>query len=191
MGKFFWGFFFIYLNFNLSVNAHTLNVLPEFVGYFLLLQGLRELEEESGVFSDTRPFVVGMTVYTAILWVGALLGVTGAGSLLSILLSLVSTAVSLYISWSIIQGVREMEERHQADLNSAGMSLALEGASGCRHCIICPDPGSSGGWWRLRWWQYLWHPFACGQADAAVAFWRGKKCWSGSWERPCERRVTR
>ena len=68
MGKFFWGFFFIYLNFNLSVNAHTLNVLPEFVGYFLLLQGLRELEEESGVFSDTRPFVVGMTVYTAILW---------------------------------------------------------------------------------------------------------------------------
>ena len=68
-GKFFWGFFFIYLNFNLSINAHTLNVLPEFVGYFLLLQGLRELEEESGVFSDTRPFVVGMTVYTAILWV--------------------------------------------------------------------------------------------------------------------------
>ena len=57
MGKFFWGFFFIYLNFNLSINAHTLNVLPEFVGYFLLLQGLRELEEESGVFSDTRPFV--------------------------------------------------------------------------------------------------------------------------------------
>lgn len=124
MGKFFWGFFFIYLHFDLSVNAHTLNVLPEFVGYFLLLQGLRELEEESCVFSGVRPFAVGMAVYTGILWVGALLGVTGTGSWLSTLLSLVSTAVSLYISWTIIQGVREMEERHQADLNSAGMSLA-------------------------------------------------------------------
>lgn len=124
MGKFFWGFFFIYLNFNLSVNAHTLNVLPEFVGYFFLLQGLRELEEESGVFSGVRPFAVGMAVYTGILWVGALLGVTGTGSWLSTLLSLVSTAVSLYISWATIQGVREMEERHQADLNSTGMSLA-------------------------------------------------------------------
>ena len=124
MGKFFWGFCFIYLNFNLSVNAHTLNILPEFVGYFLLLRGLEELDGESGVFAGVRPFAVGMTIYTAILWVGALLGVTGTGSWLSTLLNLVSTAVSLYISWAIIQGVREMEERHQADLNSAGMSLA-------------------------------------------------------------------
>ena len=147
------------------------------MGYFLLLQGLRELEEESGVFSDTRPFVVGMTVYTAILWVGALLGVTGAGSLLSILLSLVSTAVSLYISWSIIQGVREMEERHQADLNSAGMSLAWK-------VLLVADI--------VSYVLTLVLPVVVAVALVAVlvgilllvgslmllvAFWRGKKCW--------------
>ena len=177
MGKFFWGFFFIYLNFNLSVNAHTLNVLPEFVGYFLLLQGLRELEEESGVFSDTRPFVVGMTVYTAILWVGALLGVTGTGNLLSILLSLVSTAVSLYISWSIIQGVREMEERHQADLNSAGMSLAwkvLLVADIVSYVLTLVLPVAAAVALVVVLVGIL---LLVGSLMLLVAFWRGKKCW--------------
>ena len=122
------------------------------------------------MFSDTRPFVVGMTVYTAIFWVGALLGVTGTGNLLSILLSLVSTVVSLYISWSIIQGVQEMEERHQADLNSAGMSLAWK-------VLLVADIVS-----------YVLTPVALvvvlvgilllvGSLMLLVAFWRGKKCW--------------
>ena len=150
MGKFFWGFFFIYLNFNLSVNAHTLNILPEFVGYFLLLQGLKELDEESGVFAGGRPFAVGMAVYTGILWVGALLGITGTGSWLSTLLNLVSTAVSLYISWAIIQGIREMEERHEAGVNSAESSgkAGRERWLGRRprhRGVVCPDAGSPGG----------------------------------------------
>ena len=38
MKKVFWGFFFIYLNFNLTLNGFTLNLLPDFVGYLLLYQ---------------------------------------------------------------------------------------------------------------------------------------------------------
>lgn len=146
------------------------------MGYFLLLQGLRELEEESGVFSDTRPFVVGMTVYTAILWVGALLGVTGTGNLLSILLSLVSTVVSLYISWSIIQGVQEMEERHQADLNSAGMSLAwkvLLVADIVSYVLTLVLPVAAVALVVVLVGILL----LVGSLMLLVAFWRGKKCW--------------
>ena len=55
MGKFFWGFFFIYLNFNLSVNAHTLNVLPEFVGYFLLLQACGNWRRRAACFLTRVP----------------------------------------------------------------------------------------------------------------------------------------
>ena len=50
MSRLFWGFFLIFVNFNLNVNAHTLNLLPPFVGYILLLQGMRELEPESERF---------------------------------------------------------------------------------------------------------------------------------------------
>ena len=71
MRKLFWGFFFIYLNFNLNLNQYSLNILPNFVGYILLLQGMKQLEEESRFFRRARPFAVGMAVYEAILWIGA------------------------------------------------------------------------------------------------------------------------
>ena len=128
------------------------------------------------MFSDTRPFVVGMTVYTAILWVGALLGVTGTGNLLSILLSLVSTVVSLYISWSIIQGVQEMEERHQADLNSAGMSLAwkvLLVADIISYVLTLVLPVAAVALVVVLVGILL----LVGSLMLLVSFWRGKKCW--------------
>lgn len=117
MKKLFWGFLFINLNFNLNFNAHTLNVLPDFVGYILLLQGMKDLEPESHFFQAARPFAIGMAVYTAILWVGALFGITSNEGWVSQLLGLVSMVVALYISWVLIQGVLEMEAAKAADLN--------------------------------------------------------------------------
>lgn len=127
MAKFFWGFFLIYLHFNLSFNGHTLNILPPFVGYWLLYQGLTELDGESGLFRNIRPFAVGMAVYTGVLWCGDLLGVEQVGdwkTLLGVILSLLGTVVSLYVSWAIIQGVRDMENSRGVDLNGAGMQRA-------------------------------------------------------------------
>jgi len=117
MKKLFLGFLFIYLNFDLSFNQFTLNVFPDFVGYIFLLQGVKELDAESSLFRGIRPFATGMVVYTAILWVGKLMGLTAGGNWVATLLELISTAVSLYISWVLIQGVLDMEQHHGADLN--------------------------------------------------------------------------
>lgn len=120
MKKFFWGSFFVFLNFNLNLNQYSLNVLPGFVGYILLFQGMRELETESRWFQSIRPFAAGMAVYTAILWLGDLLGVGSGGEyqqILANLLGLVSTVVALYVSWGLAQGVLDMEDRRGADLN--------------------------------------------------------------------------
>ena len=120
MKKFFWGFFFVFLNFNLNFNQYSLNILPDFAGYILLFQGMRELEEESRWFQSIRPFSTGMAVYTAILWLGDLLGV-GSGSeyqqILTDILGLLAAIVALYVSWGLTQGVLEMESRRGADLN--------------------------------------------------------------------------
>ena len=118
MKKLFWGFFFIYLNFNLNLNQYSLNILPDFVGYILLLQGMKQLEEESHFFRSGQPFAVGMTVYEAILWVGALLGVSANGWVGTIL-DLIALVASFYVSWLLIQGVLEMEHRSGHDLLGA------------------------------------------------------------------------
>ena len=96
--------------------------------------------------------------------------------MLSILLSLVSTVVSLYISWSIIQGVQEMEERHQADLNSAGMSLAwkvLLVADIVSYVLTLVLPVAAVALVVVLVGILL----LVGSLMLLVAFWRGKKCW--------------
>lgn len=120
MKKLFWGFFLIFLDFNLNFNQYSLNILPDFAGYILLFQGMRELGEESHWFQSIRPFAAGMAVYMAILWLGDLLGV-GSGSeyqqILTDILGLLAAIVALYVSWGLTQGVLELESRRGADLN--------------------------------------------------------------------------
>jgi len=118
--KLFWGFFFIYLNFNLNLNQYSLNILPNFVGYILLLQGIKQLEGESRFFRSGRPFAVGMAVYEAVLWIGAVLGVVSDNGIGTVL-GWISMAVSLYVSWLLIQGVLEVEQQHEKDLLGAQM----------------------------------------------------------------------
>lgn len=120
MSKIFWGYFFVFINFHLNMNGHSVNILPPFIGYILLVQGMRLMERESEMFRHIRPFAAGMAVYSGIVWVGALLGVT-SDNWLGSLLALISSLVSLYISWAFIQAVRDVEFRREADLNGASM----------------------------------------------------------------------
>lgn len=124
MSSIFWGFFFIFINFNLTVNQHVLNILPPFVGYLLLVRGTRAMEAESTLFAPIRPFAVGMAVYTGILWLGDLLGLTGQGNWLGVLLGLAATVISLYVSWAVVQAIRDVESRRGADLNSTSLKTA-------------------------------------------------------------------
>lgn len=120
MSGIFWGFFFVFLNFNLTFNGHVVNLLPTFVGYWILVRSMEALSGESELFGALRPFAVGMTVYTAILWVGDLLAITSSGPV-SMLLGLLSTLVSLYIAWGVSRAVEDMERARGADLGAAGV----------------------------------------------------------------------
>ena len=123
MSGIFWGFFFIFLHFNLNFNGHTLNLLPAFVGYWILVRSMDALSGESELFGALRPFAIGMAVYTAILWVGDLLAVTSSGPV-SMLLGLLSTLVSLYIAWGVSRAVEDMERTRSADLGAVGLRKA-------------------------------------------------------------------
>lgn len=123
MSGLFWGFFFVFLNFNLTFNGHVVNLLPAFVGYWILVRSMDALSGESRLFGALRPFAIGMTVYTAILWVGDLLAVTSSGPV-SMLLGVLSTLVSLYIAWGVSRAVEDMERARSADLGAAGLSKA-------------------------------------------------------------------
>lgn len=121
MKKLFWGFLLMFLSFDLELNGHSLDVLPDFVGYILLLRGIDELNEESSLFKGARPYAIAMAIYSAILWVGELLAITSGDSMIASFIDLMAMIVALYIAWVLIQGVMEIESNCGADLHTVGL----------------------------------------------------------------------
>ncbi|MBQ1675534.1 MAG: hypothetical protein II069_05835 [Oscillospiraceae bacterium] len=110
MNKLFFGLLFIYLNINLNLDpgGHTLNLLPDWAGYCLLYSGLLDLAAESERFSRAKPWCLGMAVYTFVLWVLALFGPVDLG-ILDWALGLISTAISLYILYTLVVAIGDIE----------------------------------------------------------------------------------
>ena len=119
MNKLFWGFFFLFLNFNLNFNGASLQLLPDWVGFILLYAACSALESESELFQQPRPFCVGLAVYTGILWLMDLLGIGANLGILSWVLGLTATCLNLYVSMLIIDAITNMEMRRNYDLCSA------------------------------------------------------------------------
>ncbi len=116
MNKLFWGLFFLYLDFNLNLGEMTLGLLPDFVGYFLLVQGFEELAGESPWFSRGKPFALGMTVYSAVLYVMNLMAARVSDSVVIWLMTLAVVAVQLYIGYCLVKGIMDMEQRRDWSL---------------------------------------------------------------------------
>ena len=119
MNKLFWGFFFLFLNFNLNFNGASLQLLPDWVGFVLLYAACSELESESELFQKPRPFCIGLAVYTGILWLMDLMGIGANLGILSWVLGLTATCLNLYVSMLIIDAITNMEMRRNYDLCSA------------------------------------------------------------------------
>ncbi|QSX05684.1 hypothetical protein JYG23_13615 [Sedimentibacter sp. zth1] len=92
-------------------------MIPDFVGYIYLIKGLDEMINESELFNKPRPFAVGMCIYTSIMYVGSLFGIVAHLGWIGVILAIVSTIISLYISYIVVSGVRDIETKRNAELN--------------------------------------------------------------------------
>lgn len=58
MNKVFFGFLFIFLDINLKLNAHSLNLLPDWLGYILLFAVLMSYGARASVLRRQSPFAL-------------------------------------------------------------------------------------------------------------------------------------
>lgn len=107
------GMLLVFLNFNINIGASQIGLIPDFVGYIIMRKGLTELFSWSDKFPRVVPYVTGMAVYSGICYALAIFGVS-----ISLILGLFSTVVSLYISYSIIMGIKDIELSKAQDLHS-------------------------------------------------------------------------
>ena len=121
MNKLFWGFFFLFVNFNLNFNGSSINLLPDWLGLILLYQACGELLGESEMFQKPRPFCVGLAIYTGIVWIADLLSIDTMVDFSSVswVLGLASACLNLYVTMLIVDAITNMEMHRNYDLCAA------------------------------------------------------------------------
>ncbi|MCL2215674.1 MAG: hypothetical protein FWB91_01510 [Defluviitaleaceae bacterium] len=133
ISKIFIGMILVFINFNLDIGYMRIGIIPSFLGYYFMLKGLAEIMELSSRFSKVIPYVKGMIVYSVIIYVMDLLGGATAidllyiytpTGLLMLAIGIITIVLSLFISYNIIMGVKDIEITQEQDLNSDRLYLA-------------------------------------------------------------------
>jgi hypothetical protein len=117
MRNIFIGFILVFLDFNLDLGNLRIGLIPDFIGYYIMIKGLEEMVGESELFIKIKPIVAGMAVYSGILYSLDLIGVSVSLGALTYVLAFTSSVISLYISYNIVMGVMDMEVKHNTTLN--------------------------------------------------------------------------
>lgn len=118
MKNLFIGLLLVYLEFNINIGTSAIGLFPDFLGYIFIIKGLTELADESERFFKLKTISTVMAVYSAILYVANLVGLAATNSWLSFVFGIGGLIASLYISFNIVMGIKDIEQIHDYKLNS-------------------------------------------------------------------------
>ncbi len=116
MNNVFIGFIFIMFDFTLNLGNSSISLIPSFIGYWFLAKGLKELEGESAKCGNMIPWSTGMMIFTAITWVLDAIGISGQLGFIGTIVGIVGTVLSIYISYQVVMGIKEVEDYHRVDI---------------------------------------------------------------------------
>ncbi len=129
MGTFLMGLIFLYVD----IRVYTVSILPAFVGYLLLLSGMRSVPSCRSFEQGCPDAVIG-AIYSGIVWLMSLLGMEPTG-FAALVMALISLALQMLVTYRLSRGMEELE-------NTTG--LALESDKLMTAWIILMIPGVCG-----------------------------------------------
>lgn len=104
-----WAYVFLLIDFSMSVNDFSINVLPGWVGFLLIFLALPSVEEQEPSVSLLRSLVILLGLWEVIRWVGTLV----TGSVFDIpLLTLILSALSMYFHFQFLTNLSSIARAH-------------------------------------------------------------------------------
>lgn len=103
-----WGYFFLYFDINLG----NVSILPQFVGYLMLMQAARDLSAERRDLALLRPLLILLAVWSAGDWLLSWTGQDIEGHVL--FADLIAAAVQLYFHFQFLTDMAALAEKFQA-----------------------------------------------------------------------------
>lgn len=103
------GMLFILMNFSLDIGDLSINILPEFVGYLLLLSAVDKLKTKSSYFDKMSGLLFFMAMYKIADYIVSMLNVN-AGTIATVFFygGIVTTILGLIIQYRVFCGIDEM-----------------------------------------------------------------------------------
>lgn len=101
-----WGYVLLYLDINLA----TFNILPDWLGFLLILFALPALAEEVPSIALLRPFATLLAAWEGLEWLAKLFGAS-IGADLTILFLIISV-ISLYFHFQLLTDLATLSEKY-------------------------------------------------------------------------------
>lgn len=96
-----------YLFIHFHIRLGTLDILPDWLGYYWILLGIWALAKEIPSARLLEPFAIGMTAWSLLSWIVKIFG----GTLEISLVSLLVTAVTLYLHFQLLTDVGTLADQ--------------------------------------------------------------------------------
>lgn len=123
MSNIFTGLLFIMLDFNLNIGETIhIGLIPDFIGYIILVKGLKELQSESENFRNLIPFANKAKVFAIIVYVYDIVPKSGL-DIVTLALGLAMLFCNAYVSYNLIAGVKDLEIMYNCDMFSSKLML--------------------------------------------------------------------
>ena len=119
MKNFFIGMLFIFLNFNLTFNGHIIGLLPGFVGYYFVLEGIKSFNGEIPAFEKIKQLCTIMIAVYAVVYALDLLAVNLG--FLGVVIGFAMLAANLYMSFHLTEGFLYIEKTKLIDHGAADL----------------------------------------------------------------------
>ena len=119
---------FLFFHFNLNIGSVAINLFPDFIGYILILIGLRKISNVNRNFEKIRPIAIAMCVYSSIEFVLGFFNFSLSTILIwtVILFSLLSSIITFCVIYSIVKCVEDVELRRGCNLNTSKLKTVLK-----------------------------------------------------------------
>lgn len=109
-----WGYFLVHFNFNLNFGGSSINILPEFAGFLLLLSAIGKLSSERRDLALLRPLCTLLAVWHGVKWGLAIIGI-GLDDMRFVYLGLIVMAATLYFHFQFLTDMAALAEQYQPE----------------------------------------------------------------------------
>ena len=133
MKRLFWAFFFILLNFSITIGSASVQLIPTFVGFALLVSACMRLAVESPLFVPIQRWGIGLCLYYAFVWLRDLFLHSDNSTLSSLMNILDSVALflTLYVAWRVVHAIATVEVQRNIELGSVPLFSAWKAVLYC------------------------------------------------------------